>query len=187
MEVKIDAQVGLTEVAAKEVKKAAKDQGMSARIRVQVQGGGCSGFQYGLAFEEPDAFDEKNDVKFQEHDVDIVVDKKSLLYLDGTTIDFHEDLSQRGFAFDNPNATKSCGCGQSFQAHKWLDECCSDEGLTAEEVAERSGIDISRIKRMMARRWTPSPQDRSKISQIFNKKPDELVWGHEATVNHIYG
>jgi len=114
VEVKIGGKIGLTEVAAKEVLKIAVDQSVKANIRVQVQGGGCSGFKYGLAFEEPAAYDEENDLKFQQYGVDIVVDKKSLLYLNGTTIDFYEDLSKRGFAFNNPNATKTCGCNESF-------------------------------------------------------------------------
>ena len=62
------------------------------------------------------AFDEKVDAKYEYHGVPVVVDKKSALYLDGTTIDFYEGLEARGFKFDNPNAVKSCGCGSSFQA-----------------------------------------------------------------------
>jgi iron-sulfur cluster assembly protein len=50
-----------------------------------------------------------------QHGVDVVVDKKSALYLDGTTLDYYSDISKRGFKFDNPNAVKSCGCGSSFQ------------------------------------------------------------------------
>jgi iron-sulfur cluster assembly protein len=61
-------------------------------------------------------FDEKADSKFDCFGVPVVVDKKSALYLDGTTVDFHDGIDRRGFTFDNPNATKSCGCGSSFQA-----------------------------------------------------------------------
>jgi iron-sulfur cluster assembly protein len=108
--------VTLTERAAKEVKKIMQDQKMGPELmlRVGVAGGGCSGFQYALGFDEK--FDEKVDAKREYHGVTIVVDKKSDLYLDGTTVDFYEDISRRGFTFDNPNAVKSCGCGSSFQA-----------------------------------------------------------------------
>jgi iron-sulfur cluster assembly protein len=108
--------VSLTERAAKEVQKIIVDQKMEANtlLRVGVAGGGCSGFQYSLGFDQK--YDDKADSKFDCHGVTVVVDKKSALYLDGTTVDFYEGLEKRGFTFDNPNATKSCGCGSSFQA-----------------------------------------------------------------------
>ena len=77
-------------------------------------GGGCSGFSYDLRFD--DKFDDKLDSKYEYHGVTVVVDKKSALYLDGTTVDYYEGLEKRGFTFDNPNAVKTCGCGSSFQA-----------------------------------------------------------------------
>jgi iron-sulfur cluster assembly accessory protein len=108
--------VALTERAAQEVKKIMEEQKFepSTVLRVGVAGGGCSGFSYSLGFDQK--FDEKADSKYDCHGVTLVVDKKSALYLDGTTVDFHEGLEKRGFTFDNPNATKSCGCGSSFQA-----------------------------------------------------------------------
>ncbi len=108
--------VTLTEKAASEVKKIMSDQKMGPELmlRVGVAGGGCSGFQYALGFD--DKFDDSIDAKREFHGVTIVVDKKSDLYLDGTTVDFFEDISKRGFTFDNPNAVKSCGCGSSFNA-----------------------------------------------------------------------
>jgi iron-sulfur cluster assembly protein len=108
--------VSLTERAAQEVKKIIEDQKMesSTLLRVGVAGGGCSGFQYSLGFDQK--YDEKADSKFDCHGVSLVVDKKSALYLDGTTVDFYEGLEKRGFTFENPNAVKSCGCGSSFQA-----------------------------------------------------------------------
>lgn len=108
--------VNLTERAAQEVQKIIADQKMDpgTMLRVGVAGGGCSGFQYALGFDEK--FDEKADAKREFHGVTVVVDKKSDLYLDGTTVDFYEDISRRGFTFDNPNAVKSCGCGHSFNA-----------------------------------------------------------------------
>jgi iron-sulfur cluster assembly protein len=108
--------VALTERAAKEVKKILEENKYppESLLRVGVAGGGCSGFQYSLGFDQK--FDEKVDSKYDCHGVSLVVDKKSALYLDGTTVDFYEGLEKRGFTFDNPNATKSCGCGSSFQA-----------------------------------------------------------------------
>jgi iron-sulfur cluster assembly protein len=108
--------VTLTEKAANEVKRIMVDQKIEPEmvLRVGVTGGGCSGFSYALGFDK--SYDEKVDSKYEYHGVPVVVDKKSALYLDGTTIDFYEGLEARGFKFDNPNAVKSCGCGSSFQA-----------------------------------------------------------------------
>jgi iron-sulfur cluster assembly protein len=108
--------VMLTEKAANEVKRILADQKVEPGtvLRVGVAGGGCSGFSYQLAFDK--SYDEKTDSKYEYHGVPVVVDKKSALYLDGTTIDFYDGLEARGFKFDNPNAVKSCGCGSSFQA-----------------------------------------------------------------------
>lgn len=106
----------LTEKAASEVKRIIADQKLEDGVvlRVGVAGGGCSGFNYALGFDKN--FDEKADAKYDYHGVEVVVDKKSALYLDGTTVDFYEGIDKRGFTFDNPNAVKSCGCGSSFQA-----------------------------------------------------------------------
>jgi iron-sulfur cluster assembly accessory protein len=108
--------VVLTEKAAGEVKKVIVEQKFEegVALRVGVTGGGCSGFSYSLGFDK--AFDETADSKTEQHGVTVVVDKKSSLYLDGTTLDFHDGIEKRGFTFDNPNAVKSCGCGSSFQA-----------------------------------------------------------------------
>jgi iron-sulfur cluster assembly protein len=107
--------VVLTEKAASEVKRIMEAQNYKDHVlRVGVTGGGCSGFSYQLGFAQD--YDEKVDSKFEYHGVPVVVDKKSALYLDGTTVDFHEGIDRRGFTFDNPNAVKSCGCGSSFQA-----------------------------------------------------------------------
>jgi iron-sulfur cluster assembly protein len=108
--------VQLSEKAANEVKRIMQDQKLEdgMLLRVGVAGGGCSGFQYSLGFDKE--YDEKLDSKFQCHGVSVVVDKKSALYLDGTTVDFYDGLEKRGFTFENPNAVKSCGCGSSFSA-----------------------------------------------------------------------
>jgi iron-sulfur cluster assembly accessory protein len=105
--------IKLTEVAATEVKKFLQDSD-AKYLRVGVKGGGCSGFEYSLTVALE--YDEQKDTLYQQHGVDVVVDKKSALYLEGTVLDYYSDISQRGFKFDNPNAVKSCGCGSSFSA-----------------------------------------------------------------------
>ncbi|HEY2893763.1 MAG TPA: iron-sulfur cluster assembly accessory protein [Pirellulales bacterium] len=106
----------LSERAASEVKKVLGEQNQPSGtvLRVRVVGGGCSGFSYSLGFD--DKFDDKVDSRYEHHGVTVVVDKKSALYLDGTTVDYYEGLEKRGFTFENPNAVKTCGCGSSFQA-----------------------------------------------------------------------
>lgn len=81
-------------------------------VRIGVRGGGCGGFEYAFHFDEN--FDEKQDTKYESNGVQVVVDNKSALYLDGLTVDWQETLEKRGFTFDNPNSTRSCGCGNSF-------------------------------------------------------------------------
>jgi len=80
-------------------------------IRVAVKGGGCSGLMYDLNF---DAEVKEKDEIFEDKNVKILVDKKSLLYLLGTTLDFTDGLNGKGFHFVNPNASRTCGCGESF-------------------------------------------------------------------------
>lgn len=115
--------INLTELAAKEVKtildqqhEAAQKEGDEAKklyLRVGVKGGGCSGFSYTLDLTETKTdMDEAWDL----HGVDVICDSKSLLYLEGTTIDFKDEIMGRGFVFSNPNATTTCGCGSSFSA-----------------------------------------------------------------------
>lgn len=108
--------ITLTERAAEEVKRIIEQQKLDEGtvLRVGVAGGGCSGFMYKLAFDKD--FDDQSDSKYEQHGVAVVCDKKSALYLDGTTVDFYDGLDKRGFTFENPNAVKSCGCGSSFQA-----------------------------------------------------------------------
>ena len=108
--------ITLTEAASKEVVRVKDEEQFNDNmfLRVGVTGGGCSGFSYSLGFD--DKFDDTKDSKFNYHGVDIVVDKKSALFLDGTTVDWYSGLDKRGFTFDNPNAVKTCGCGSSFQA-----------------------------------------------------------------------
>jgi iron-sulfur cluster assembly protein len=92
--------ISLTERAVKELRRIVNDQHLpeGTVLRVGVKGGGCSGFSYSLGFDDTVHED----------------DPKSFLYLSGTQVDFEESLMGRGFKFGNPNATKSCGCGESF-------------------------------------------------------------------------
>ena len=108
--------IEITEKAAEEVRRVQVEQKFEDDmfLRIGVAGGGCSGFNYTLRFDSD--FDEQADSKFVQHGVAVVVDKKSALYLDGTTVDWYDGLEKRGFTFENPNATKTCGCGSSFQA-----------------------------------------------------------------------
>jgi len=80
-------------------------------IRVSVKGGGCSGLMYDLGF---DATQVETDHVFEDKGVKILVDRKSLLYLAGTTLEFTDGLNGKGFQFVNPNASRTCGCGESF-------------------------------------------------------------------------
>jgi len=108
------AGIILTDVAAREIKTIIQQQELDAekiRLRVGVKGGGCSGFSYVLDLTETE---KDTDETFEQHGIKIICDPKSLLYLEGTTIDFKDEIMGRGFVFQNPNATTSCGCGSSF-------------------------------------------------------------------------
>jgi len=104
--------IKLTETAAAEAKKYIEDN-EEKYLRIGVKGGGCSGFEYSL--EVSSDYNDEQDTLFTQHEVDVVVDKKSALFLEGTTLDYYNDISKRGFVFENPNAVRSCGCGSSFQ------------------------------------------------------------------------
>ncbi|HEY1834348.1 MAG TPA: iron-sulfur cluster assembly accessory protein [Solirubrobacteraceae bacterium] len=82
-----------------------------AGLRVGVRGGGCSGFQYQLAFDEQ----RDNDVVFQSHGLKLLVDNESLQFVSGSTIDYEESLQGAGFKVNNPNVVAACGCGSSFR------------------------------------------------------------------------
>jgi len=105
--------INITPRAADEVRRILKEQSLSeaTALRVGVKGGGCSGFSYTLGFD--DQFSEVDQISEIEG-VKVVCDPKSFLYLNGTQIDFEDNLMGRGFKFGNPNAAKSCGCGESF-------------------------------------------------------------------------
>ncbi len=109
-----DQAVVLTETAAREIKTIIASQELDAdkvRLRVGVKGGGCSGFSYLLDLTETQ---KETDELFEQHGVKIIIDPKSLLYLGGVIVDFKDEIMGRGFVFNNPNATSSCGCGSSF-------------------------------------------------------------------------
>ena len=104
--------VRLTERAAEQVKKIKADEGLGEEVflRVAVEGGGCSGLSYKLGFDEKG----DNDQIVECLGVQIVVDFRHKLYLDGIVIDYPDGLDARGFTFDKPNASETCGCGSSF-------------------------------------------------------------------------
>jgi iron-sulfur cluster insertion protein len=109
--------ITLTEKAAAEVKRIIADQeaaGVAEKLylRMRVVGGGCSGFQHKLDLDP--TFNPKLDEVHDFHGVSVVIDKRSLLYLGGVTVDFHDDLNKRGFSVTNPTAKSTCGCGSSF-------------------------------------------------------------------------
>jgi len=106
--------IQISEGAAQKIQSLMAKQGIrDGGLRVGVKGGGCSGLSYTFAWEkEPRLGDEV----FEEHGAKIFVDKKSLLFLDGTILDYDTALLTKGFAFQNPNAKHTCGCGSSFGA-----------------------------------------------------------------------
>ena len=108
--------VTITQTAAREIKNICQQQELDVdkvRLRVGVKGGGCSGFSYILDLTETQ---KDHDEIFDQHGIKVICDPKSYLYLNGVTIDFKDEIMGRGFVFNNPNATSTCGCGSSFQA-----------------------------------------------------------------------
>ncbi|HLW80561.1 MAG TPA: iron-sulfur cluster assembly accessory protein [Candidatus Acidoferrales bacterium] len=108
--------IHVTEKAAQKIRELLAKEGVpvdSGGLRVGVQGGGCSGLSYAMRL-ETQARDRDNVI--EENGARVFVDPKSLLYLANTTLDFEETLVRQGFVFQNPQATRSCGCGSSFTA-----------------------------------------------------------------------
>jgi len=108
--------IELTETAAREVQNICRQQKLepdNVYLKVGVKGGGCSGFSYVLDLTEKR---NDNDEVWDNHGIRVICDPKSHLYLNGTRIDFKEEIMGRGFVFKNPNATTTCGCGSSFAA-----------------------------------------------------------------------
>ncbi len=106
-------EIIITPRAAQEVRKIKSDNNIpeTHALRLGVKGGGCSGMSYVLAFDEKPR---QGDKTFSLEGLTVYVDPKSLFYLSGTTLDFNDGLNGRGFVFNNPQATKTCGCGHSF-------------------------------------------------------------------------
>ncbi|MBL9211409.1 MAG: iron-sulfur cluster insertion protein ErpA [Opitutaceae bacterium] len=103
--------ITLTPRAAKQVRSMhAELNDPQKRLRVLVESGGCSGFQYGMSFDEP----KPDDAQLESEGVPFVVDPTSLAYLSGSSIDFDDGLQGKGFEIRNPNAQSTCGCGKSF-------------------------------------------------------------------------
>jgi iron-sulfur cluster assembly protein len=108
--------IQLTERAAEEVKTILEKQGLTADkayLRLGVKGGGCSGFSYTLDLTESKS---DHDERIEQHGITCICDPKSYLYLNGVIVDFKDEMMNRGFVFNNPNATHTCGCGSSFTA-----------------------------------------------------------------------
>lgn len=103
----------ITDKAKDHLVKYRADEGYSDihHLRVSVKGGGCSGLMYDLSFD--DSIQDSDEV-VEDKNMKILIDKKSLLYLLGTTLDFSDGLNGKGFQFINPNASRTCGCGESF-------------------------------------------------------------------------
>jgi iron-sulfur cluster assembly accessory protein len=122
----LDTLLSLTPTAAEKIRElmAEEPDGDTMVLRVAIQGGGCSGFQYGLGFDTEPA---EGDRELVLEGVNVVVDPFSIPYLQGATIDFLTGLSESGFKIENPNAASSCGCGHSFQV---------EEGAAGENTAE---------------------------------------------------
>jgi len=108
-----DAVVHLTESAAGQIKSLlANKENAGKTLRVFVEGGGCSGMQYGMVFDER----REDDFTTEFHGVSVLVDPFSANYLRGSVVDFKDELNESGFKISNPNARQSCGCGKSFEA-----------------------------------------------------------------------
>lgn len=112
-EMQIQSEIRITDKASNEIKKIMDENKIPAGygLRVGVKGGGCSGLTYSIGF---DAETRDGDTIIDSDGVKLFIDGKSLFYLTGTELDFSDGLNGKGFVFNNPNATKTCGCGESF-------------------------------------------------------------------------
>ena len=106
--------IQVTENAAKKIRTMVDEQGIAgSNLRLYVEGGGCSGMQYGLTFEKEVRDD---DAQFPYDGFKVIVDPMSMPFLDGTQVDYRDSLMDGGFKIQNPQAKTTCGCGQSFSA-----------------------------------------------------------------------
>lgn len=107
--------INLTEHAVKKLQQILTDENeKTSKIRIYVQGGGCSGFSYGFAIDDEK---QEDDLLFDEQGVDVIIDPISLSYLEGITVDYKSDISGERFAIQNPKAASTCGCGSSFSPY----------------------------------------------------------------------
>ena len=113
--------LSVTETAAAKIKQLMAEETDVSVLRVAIQGGGCSGFQYGLGFDRSAV---EGDLELEAHGVQVVVDPFSAPYLHCAEIDYVDSIEAAGFAINNPNAVSSCGCGHSFQVE---DETPADQ------------------------------------------------------------
>lgn len=110
--INLNKMITVTDQAKKQALRLMEDEGKEGLfIRVGVSGGGCSGLMYKLTFDNQEL---EHDAAFENNGIKVVVDRKSYLYLIGTTLDFSGGLNGKGFVFNNPNADRTCGCGESF-------------------------------------------------------------------------
>ena len=123
--------LSVTEAAATKIKQLLAEEPDVGVLRIAIQGGGCSGFQYGLGCDTAAA---DGDHAFEQHGVTVVVDPFSAPYLQGAEVDYVDSIQAAGFAVNNPNAVSSCGCGHSFQVA---------EGETPEDSAAGCGSGCS--------------------------------------------
>ena len=106
--------IKVSNIAKKKITNMMEEEGFTPStdyVRVGVKSGGCSGLSYELKFDNQKT---DNDTIFEDNDIKVVVEKKSILYLAGTILDFEGGLNGKGFVFNNPNAQRTCGCGESF-------------------------------------------------------------------------
>ncbi|HKK44578.1 MAG TPA: iron-sulfur cluster assembly accessory protein [Balneolaceae bacterium] len=108
--------ITITDKAADRIKKIREEQKLSeeAKLRIGVVSGGCSGLTYDLEFDSGPDKSNDNDQEFVDKGITLVVDMRSFLYLSGTELDYSEGLNGEGFHFNNPNANRTCSCGESF-------------------------------------------------------------------------
>ncbi len=106
--------IKVSNIAKKKITNMMEEEGFNSLtdfVRVGVKSGGCSGLSYELKFDKQKT---ENDTIFEDNDIKVIVEKKSILYLAGTILDFEGGLNGKGFVFNNPNAQRTCGCGESF-------------------------------------------------------------------------
>jgi len=118
-----ESAIVLTEIAAEKIAEMIGDQpeGEEQALRVAVRGGGCSGFQYALAFDSKS----EDDHVFEHRGVSVVVDKVSMQFVFGSEVDYVEGLTGAGFQVNNPNVVAACGCGSSFQVKDEAEEAAA--------------------------------------------------------------